>query len=262
MTTLRALLYNLGFWLMTAVLAIFCLPALAIGRRAVVRVSEVWTRAAFAWLRLTVGLDHELRGAGNLPSGPAIVALKHQSAWDTLYLNQLLRDPAVVLKQELLWLPLVGLYFRACGMIPIDRKGGARALKQMLAASERARDAGRPIAIFPEGTRGPVGRQLPFHPGVAALYARLGLPLVPVALNSGLYWGRNAFLKRPGKVLVEVLPPIPPGLDRRQAIRLLEERIQAATDRLVAEGRGAATPLTDPASGTNIERTDPRKEPA
>lgn len=251
MILLRALLYNLGFWALTLVVGVLGAPSLLLGRRAVLAVSEFWTRSTFAWLGVTVGLFHDIRGRENLPQGPAIVAFKHQSAWDTLLLNQLLRDPAVVFKRELVWLPLVGLYLLRVGMIPIDRKGGAGAFKRMLAAAERALAAGRPIAIFPEGTRGPIGGHLPYQPGVGALYAKLGVPIVPVALNSGLYWARRAFLKRPGRIIVEILPPIAPGLDRKRVMALLEDRIETATVRLIAEGRAAdrLAAQSDPAPG-------------
>src|SRR6185437_7916480 len=122
-------------------------------------------------------------------------------------------------------------------MIGIDRSAGAAALKAMLAAAGRARDQGRPILIFPEGTRTAVGTRIPYQPGVAALYRQLRLPLVPVAVNSGLFWGRRRFIRRPGRIIVEILPALPPGSDRRAILRLLEERIEAATDRLVAEGQ-------------------------
>ncbi len=234
MTVLRATIYNLGFWVWSFVLSLSCLPAFWFGRPAVIFVSVLWTRVTLAWLRLTVGLSHEFRGRENLPDGPSILALKHQSAWDTLIVNQLVYGPAIVFKQELSRVPLLGPYFEAAGMIPIDRKGGAAALRTMLATAQAAVAEGRTIAIFPEGTRGPVGGKLPYQAGVGALYAKLGVPLVPVALNSGLYWGRNAFLKRPGRIVVEILPPIPPGLDRREAIALLEERIETATARLIA----------------------------
>ena len=146
-----------------------------------------------------------------------------------------------MLKKELAWLPIYGWYAMRAGSIAVDRKAGATALKRMIAAARRAVAAGRPIVIFPEGTRTAVGARLPYQPGVAALYLQLGVPLVPVAVNSGLYWGRRAFLKRPGRIVLEVLPPIPPGLDRRTVMRLLEERIEVATERLVAEGKSGET---------------------
>ncbi len=131
-----------------------------------------------------------------------------------------------------------GWYAVRAGGIPVDRGAGASALKRMLARARNAVASGRPIAIFPEGTRTAVGARRPYHPGVAALYTQLGIPLVPVAVNSGLYWGRRSFLKRPGRIILEILPAIPPGLPRRQVMAELEARIETATAALVAEGEG------------------------
>src|SRR5207253_154167 len=139
-------------------------------------------------------------------------AMKHQSTWDTLALPVLFDDPAAIIKRELLLLPIYGWYVQRAGAIAVDRSGGAKALKRMIAQARKAAAAGRPIAIFPEGTRTAVGARPPSHPGVAALYTQLALPLVPVAVNSGLFWGRRAFLKRRGRLTVEILPPIAPGL--------------------------------------------------
>ncbi len=138
-----------------------------------------------------------------------------------------------------MWIPLYGWYLWKAGMIPVDRSAGAGALKTMLRAGERAVAAGRRIVIFPEGTRTAVGARRPYHPGAAALYRQLGLPLVPVAINSGVFWGRRQFFKRPGRITLEILPAIPPGRDRRAAMAELEARIEAATARLVAAARAA-----------------------
>lgn len=237
MTFLRALVYNLGFYLGTAVLAILGLPVLLMSRRAAARFSRFWTGLAFRWLRLTVGLDYEVRGREHLPAGPYLAAIKHQSAWDTLALNQIFADPAVVLKQELLSIPFFGWYLRKVGMIAVDRSQGAAALRGMIAAAKAASAEGRPVVIFPEGTRGPVGERLPYQPGVVALYQQLGVPLVPVALDSGIYWGRRAFLKRPGRIVVEILPPIPAGEDRKTILPRLEAAIEDTVARLVAAAR-------------------------
>jgi|HubBroStandDraft_1064217.scaffolds.fasta_scaffold00007_37 1-acyl-sn-glycerol-3-phosphate acyltransferase len=232
MILLRALLFNLGYFGCTGVLAIVGLPLLC-RRRWVVWYSERWTGLILAWLRLTVGLDHVFCGLENLPEGPYILAPKHQSAWDTLMLNHLVHDPAVVLKRELTWIPVFGWYLSRAGNIVIDRKAGPSALRKLVGQGRVVVAAGRPIVIFPEGTRGPVGGKLPYQPGVAALYAQLGVPLVPVALNSGPFWGRRGFIKRPGRITVEILPLIAPGLDRRQALAELERRVEAATARLL-----------------------------
>jgi 1-acyl-sn-glycerol-3-phosphate acyltransferase len=240
MTAVRAALFNLGFYLWTLVLGILALPLLLAPWRPIMRLGRVWSAGTLRWLDRTVGLGHELRGAEHVPHGAAIVAMKHQSAWDTLVLPLLMPDAAVVIKRELAWIPLYGWYAARAGAIPIDRGAGATALRRIVARAREAAALGRPIVIFPEGTRTAVGEKKPYQPGVAALYSQLGLPLVPVAVNSGLYWSRRAFVKRPGRIVVEFLPPIPPGTDRRQALRECEERIEAATQRLVAEGKGEA----------------------
>jgi 1-acyl-sn-glycerol-3-phosphate acyltransferase len=237
----RSLIFDVTFYLWTILIAVVSLPALLVSPRATVWVSQFWAVVSLLLLRLIVGLSHEVRGADNLPKGAAIVALKHQSAWDTIALWVLLENPVIVLKQSLTMIPVFGWYLRRGAAIVIDRDAGAKALRPMVAAARSAAAVGRPIAIFPEGTRTPVGARQLYQPGVAALYMQLGLPLVPVALNSGLFWGRRSFLKRPGRILVNILPAIEPGLNRRHVMAELEGRIERATADLVAE----STQLTD-----------------
>jgi 1-acyl-sn-glycerol-3-phosphate acyltransferase len=245
MTRLRALLFNLGYFGFTTVLALIGLPMLC-RRRWVVWYSRIWTGLLLAWLKATVGLDYEVRGLENLPQGPYILAPKHQSSWDTLVLNHLVPDPAVVLKRELTLIPIFGWYLSRAGNIVIDRRAGPSAIRKLVGQGRGVMAQGRPIVIFPEGTRGPVGGKLPYQPGVAALYAQLGIPLVPVALNSGPFWGRRTFIKRPGRITVEILPPIAPGLDRRRALAQLEAQVEAASTRLLAEIGFVAGPVDNP----------------
>ncbi|MFC3230033.1 lysophospholipid acyltransferase family protein [Marinibaculum pumilum] len=237
MTWLRALLFNLCFYLSTAGFCIAYLPLLWSDRRILVRGMDRWNRLVNWLLRRIVGLRHEVRGLEHLPAGPCIVAAKHQSAWDTMMFHSLLDDPALVMKKELLRIPLYGTYARRVGMIPVDRSAGATALRDMLRVARACADAGRPIVIFPEGTRVAPGERRRLQAGIAALYDRLDLPVVPVALNSGLFWGRKAFMKRPGTILMEFLPPIPAGLKRPEFIALLEAAIQDGSDRLAMEAR-------------------------
>jgi 1-acyl-sn-glycerol-3-phosphate acyltransferase len=236
---LRALLFNLAFWIDTAFWAVVGLPFLATPRRTAMRFGRFWAQTVLALLKLIVGLDSEIRGRDNIPPGGVLIAMKHQSAWDTLILPPLLGDPAVVIKRELQRVPFYGWYAARAGSIFIDRKGGASALRNMVAAARRAVEAGRPVVIFPQGTRTApgqiVGEAPPYHPGVAALYRELGVPLVPAAVNSGLYWGRRAFVKRKGRIILEFLQPIPPGLPRREVMAMLEIRIEAATAALERE---------------------------
>lgn len=235
MKRLRALLYNIAFFGGSGLLVTVALPLIVGPRRWTNGLAHTWTWSMFVLLRWIVGLTYEVRGRENLPAGPAIMAMKHQSAWDTMAIFVLFDDPAVVLKRELWWIPVFGWFLRRHGTIAIDRNGKAAALKKLVADAEKAKADGRPIVIFPEGTRGAVGTALPYQPGVAALYKQLNVPMVPIALNSGLYWGRRTFMKWPGKVLVQILPPIPPGVDRRKVMAQLEHDIETATNALLAE---------------------------
>ena len=239
MIALRSALFNLAFYAWTAVLSVVALPVVLAPRATVMGFGRWWSHTVLELARVIAGIEYELRGAEHLPRSPAIIAMKHQSAWDTLAVPALIGDAAIVLKRELLWIPCYGWYARKAGMIPVDRGAGATALKAMVRRARVVVAQGRPIVIFPEGTRTAVGAKRGYHPGVAALYTQLKLPVVPVAVNSGLFWPRRSFLKRPGRIVVEALPPLPPGLERRTFLSELQSRIETATERLIAE----ASPL-------------------
>jgi 1-acyl-sn-glycerol-3-phosphate acyltransferase len=242
MTLARSLAFNVALYLFTAIEAILGLPVLLLSRRLGSRFGCAWAAAVLKICGWTIGLTHEVRGREHLPKGAAIIAMKHQSAWDTFAVAAIFDDPAIVLKKELIWIPFYGWYLWKAGMIAIDRRAGALALRKLVAASRKAAALGRPIVIFPEGTRTAPGTRRPYQPGVAALYRQLELPLVPVAVNSGVFWGRRSFIKRPGRIVVEILPPIAPGGDRRTVMAELETRVEAATARLVAEAEAALAP--------------------
>ena len=234
---LRSLAFNVGWYVGTAVIAIGGSPLLLMPRRAVSAWARTWIRFCLWWLDLTVGLRHRLTGLEHLPKGPVILAAKHQSSWETLAFTLLFPESATVLKRELLFIPVVGCAMARAGNIAVARGEGATALRGLLRQAHHVVDDRRSIVIFPEGTRVRVGAELPYQVGIAALYRQLGVPVVPLALNSGLFWGRRQFVKRPGVIDVEILPPIPPGLDRKAFMATLRERIETATARLVAKGR-------------------------
>lgn len=233
MIWLRSLVFNFAFAVATIVLAIVGLPVLLGPRRWASAYGRFWARVCTILLRVIVGLRWEVRGAP--PKGAALIAAKHQSAWETLAFTLILDRPAFIMKRSLLWAPPYGPYLAKAGMVAINRGGGAKALRAMMTAAADMAASGRPIVIFPEGTRKAPHAAPDYHPGVAALYRGLEAPLVPVALNSGVFWGRNSFTKRPGKIIVEFLEPIDSGLDRRAFMALLEDRIESATRRLVEE---------------------------
>ena len=246
MMLLRSLVFNSAFFLWAAVLGSLGLPLMLLSRRAAVVVSRLWSHGSVWLLRHVVGLEHEFRGLDHVPRGACIVAMKHQSAWDAVILSIALDDPVPVVKRELLRLPIYGWYTGRAGAIAIDRRAGAAAVRHMVAAARPVAAAGRPIVIFPQGTRVAPGAHLPYQPGVAALYRALALPLIPAAVNSGLFWGRRSFIKRPGRIVLEFLDPIPPGWRKRSLMTELERRIETATAALEAEAAPGSPAAAEP----------------
>ena len=220
---------------------VLCLPVLLLPPRATYRMGRFWVRVTLIALAAICGLRHRIVGLENLPASPFIVAAKHQSAWDTLIFCQFLDFCCVVLKRELMFIPFFGWYLSKVGMVPVDRSAGVKALQKMVREARPFAAAGRQIVVFPEGTRVAVGAHRPYLPGVAALYSQLKLPVVPVALNSGLFWGRRSFLKKPGVITLEILPPIPPGKPRRDFLAELEQRIEEASQRLAHQSGTSST---------------------
>ena len=186
------------------------------------------------------GIRYSLRGTDNIPDAPAIFAVKHQSAFETLALPLIIDDPLFVLKKELFQIPLFGWYLARLGNIGIDRGAGTNALRAIVRESADALKAGHHVIIFPEGTRVAPGATRAYGPGVAALYTMLKVPVVPVALNSGLFWGRRAWGKKAGNVTIAFLPAIRPGLEREAFVAELSRRIEAVTGRLMDEAMGRA----------------------
>ena len=238
----RAYLFTGLFYGWTTLLAIGVLPLLLGPPQPILAYGRFWIRGAFAILRATVGIKYRVRGQHTVPEGPIILAVKHQSAWDTLAVNLLVRNPAIVLKKELLLIPIFGWCLARVRHIAVDRKGGSGALKAMVGQARARAAEARPIVIYPEGTRTRPGARQPYHPGVAALYGALDLPVVPVALNSGLFWPRRSLQMRPGTITVEFLPAIAPGISRRQFMVELEGAIEQAAERLHTEALAEFVP--------------------
>jgi 1-acyl-sn-glycerol-3-phosphate acyltransferase len=212
MALVRSALFALVFYGWSLVAVFLAFPIALLGRRALRGWAHGWARYhrwCAAWL-----LGIESRVEGRPPSGPALVAVKHQSMFETLEIFLILNEPAVVLKRELADLPLWGWIVRRYGAIPVDRAGGAAALRRMMRAAEAAIAEGRPIVIFPEGTRVAPGERPPLQPGFAGLYRALRLPVVPLAVDSGRLWPRHRFAKRPGIVTMRFGEPLPPGQPR------------------------------------------------
>jgi 1-acyl-sn-glycerol-3-phosphate acyltransferase len=232
MTLLRSALFMAWFLLITAVMGIVFLPLLALPRKLTVRMARRWAEATMWGLRLFCGVD--MRVQGPVPEGGVLVASKHMSMWDTLALYIVLDDPGIVLKRELLSIPFFGWYLGKAAAIAIDRKAGAEALRRMTHAAMGVLAEGRPILIFPEGTRKKPGAPADYKPGVAGLYAILKAPCIPAALDSGRYW--QGFTKRPGTITLQFLEAVPAGLKRADFMSVLEERIESATNALLWQG--------------------------
>ncbi len=237
---LRSAFFNVLFFALTAGMLLLALPFLLIPTTVIALfVARTWARSVFVLLRWVVGLRWEVRGPRELLRPGILVASKHQSAWDTIVFFMLFHRPTYVMKQELMRIPVYGWLSYRQGHIAVDRKAGAAAIRGLLRQAKTAFANGRAIVIFPQGTRVAPGATLPYQPGIVGLYSALNVPVVPVALNSGLFWGRRSFVKQPGTVVIEVLPEIPPGRGRGEFLQELESRIEAATTRLETEARSA-----------------------
>ena len=225
MYVLRSALFALAFYSWTVVMVLLSFPASLFGTKAVRACAHGWARGHRILAAGLLGIRTRIEGSR--PEGAVLVAIKHQSMYETLEFMLLLKEPAVVLKRELIDIPFWGWVVRRYGAIPVDRSGGAAALRRMMRAAEAAIAEGRPIVIFPEGTRVPTGERPPLQPGFAGLYRALKLPVVPVALNSGRLWPRRRFVKRPGIVTMRFGDPIPSGLPRAEIEAAVHQAINA-----------------------------------
>jgi 1-acyl-sn-glycerol-3-phosphate acyltransferase len=236
----RSLLFNVAFYLVTMAMLILALPVyFFLPQGFAMWVVRTWAKAGVFLLRVLAGTRLEIRGRENVPAGPLLVASKHQSMFETFALVRLFANPTYVMKSQIKRIPIFGQYTIKAGMIHVDREGGMAALRRLATRCREELAKGRQILIFPEGTRRPPGAPPAYQSGIAHLYRALDVPVVPVALNSGLYWPRRKFLRYPGTIVVECLPLIPPGLDPRGFLQRLTDTIETASDRLLVEAAHA-----------------------
>ncbi|HEY4746560.1 MAG TPA: lysophospholipid acyltransferase family protein [Steroidobacteraceae bacterium] len=237
MIIIRSVVFNVLFYLILVPYLMVAMPTLLLPRWGIIRLAQHWGRVNLHLLRIVCGITVEWRGLEKIPAGACLVAAKHQSVWETFALLTVFRDPTYILKRELLWLPLFGWAAWRARMIPVDRGGGKPALAAMAAHVRDALAAGKQIIIFPEGTRRPAGAEPKYKYGIAHLYGEGIAACVPIALNSGLFWPRRQFLRYPGTITVEILDPIAPGLPIDEFFERLQRDLEAATARLIAQGR-------------------------
>ena len=234
---LRSLVYNVLFYVLLVFWNVVAIPTFLMPRRAFMAVAKYWARSSVWLLRVVCNTRLEVRGLEKIPAGPLIVASKHQSMWETFALMPYFDAPLFIYKRELAWIPFFGWYLMKSGMIGVDRGGGMRSLMDMARRAPKEIRSGRQLIIFPEGTRTPVGAPPDYMTGVGQIYASSGVPCLPVALNSGLFWPRRTFMRYPGTLVVEFQDPLPAGLTRKEFIVRIATVIEAATNRLVDAAR-------------------------
>ena len=234
MIIIRSILFNVLFYLAILFYLVVALPTLVMPYRAIVEVGRWWARTNLWLLRVVCGIRLDIVGREKIPQGALIVAAKHQSVLETFALVLLFADPTYIAKRELMWIPWFGWCLWKAQLIPVDRGARAQALKALTARTRVELNRGRQIIIFPEGTRRAPGAPPAYKYGVAHLYAETGVPCLPIALNSGLAWGRRTFKRYPGTVTFAILDPIPPGLDKEAMMARLQQDIETATARLIA----------------------------
>lgn len=243
MDKIRSVIFNIVFYgIWTPVFCIMLLPALLFPLSTAMWVAKTYQDAAYLMQKYILGLDYELRGTEYMPGNDQtyIIASKHYSAYETLHIFRLFHHPAVILKKELLSLPLFGWFLRRMEVIAVDRGRGATAVNSLFDGARKVQGQKRPIVIFPQGTRVRVDasvQEKPYKAGLVKLYTEFNFPIVPVAINSGLYWPRNSFWKKSGTVIIQFLPHIPPGLPPQDVMQMVETTIETASDKLIEEGR-------------------------
>jgi 1-acyl-sn-glycerol-3-phosphate acyltransferase len=236
MLMLRSLLFDFLFYLSTVIICIFGLPLLLLPLQQRFLILSIWPKVTLFWAKAILGLRYKVIGLENIPKGPYIVASKHQSAWETIALNLVFPQSVFIYKQELGRIPILNLYLLGLKCISVKRGGGGSTVKDMISQAQDVIASGLNIIIFPEGTRTAVGKTRSYRYGISALYDALDVPVVPVALNSGLFWGRRHFLKTGGEITVQVLPPIHPGVEKEAFLSNLQETINSASEQLCDRG--------------------------
>jgi 1-acyl-sn-glycerol-3-phosphate acyltransferase len=232
-TVVRSLIYVTLFYLWTGFIAVLCTPMLLGPRRLTLAMFRFWGRGVTGML-VICGIRVEVRGQQFIPTGPALVAPKHQCMLDVFAQFTWLPASAFVMKQELAWIPWFSWYAKKAGAIIIDREGGSRTMRQVIREGAELFKRGSQVVVFPEGTRKAPGDPPDYKPGIAALYRELDVPVYPVATNAGVHWPAHGFIRRPGTIVFEYLEPIPPGLKRAEFMRVLQERIEAKSNELLA----------------------------
>ncbi|KLN62663.1 hypothetical protein WH96_02410 [Kiloniella spongiae] len=236
MIFLRSLTFNICYLIWCAIFFTPCLILMVFPQRFMLQAGHYWALVIFWLLKVICGTTYEIRGQENIPKeGGFLLVSKHQSAWETIALMAFSDNPCFILKRELLMIPFFGWYLWKGGVVAINRKAGIKALRQMIKEAKEPLDNGRPVIIFPEGTRATPHQEPNYQTGIIALYSGLNVPVCPAAVNSGLFWGKDAFVKKPGNIVLEYLPVIPAGLNKKVFMKTMQDTIENASNRLMNE---------------------------
>lgn len=230
---LRSLVFTIQIYLMMAIMAVFFTPWAMLDRRGAFAAVHTWCR----WVRWTaswmIGLKSEVRG--EVPQGEVMIAAKHQSFFDIIILVSELPRPKFIMKKELRWAPILGWYALRIGCVPVDRGRRGQAIAAMMERVRSGRQEPGQLIIYPQGTRVAAGATREYKVGTGLLYQEMGVPCVPVACNVGVFWPRQAILRKPGLAVVEFLPPVEPGMELRPFMAHLERVVEDRSNALMAE---------------------------
>lgn len=233
MLKIRSVIFNVALVAWCIIAPMIFLPLTLFGSKGTLFAAKMWAWLSIYLAKIICGIKYEVRGKKFIPDFPCIIASKHQSAWETMALFFILKKPVFILKKELLYIPFLNIFIYLLGSIRLDRGGGVSALKKMVKSAADKVKKGQQVIIFPEGTRTRIGEKKEYRGGVGMVYAESNIKVVPIALNSGLYWPKNSFIKKPGKIIVEFLPHIEPGLTRENFMKKMEEQIESASTKLL-----------------------------
>lgn len=261
---LRSILFDFFFYTFTTVYLIFFFPcALWAPRKIVFILFRTWTRICLKMLSIIVGLRYTVRGREHLDAatanGPCLIACKHQSAFDTIFISMFLDDIVIISKGQLASVPFFGYYLKKLGTIFIDRENKTSAIRDLLSKSRDAISRKRSLFIFPEGTRAKPGENIPYQRGISLLYRDLNVPVIPVALNTGVFWGRKSMFKQPGMIVIDIQPEIPAGLERDHFMDVLQKTIDTASTDLLTTSTKSTDSLTTDTESTILLTAEPRK---
>ncbi len=234
---ISSLLFNFFLILWEMLYTLIALPVILFPTRVITIFLACSVRVVLLMLRLLYEIEYEVRGMENIPKYPFVIASKHQSPLETFIFILLFRNAVFILKRELKWIPFIGLHLIALRMIFINRSDGINAMRHIIKLARMRIAENRSIIIFPEGTRTAAKQKTKYQPGIDALYSVLSVPVLPVALNTGLFWPKSILSMRrnPGKAVIEILPPIYHGLNKNEFLKNLEKTIEERSNKLTAE---------------------------